>query len=109
MVFLLLRTKALKLTGGADSPKPPAGRGIYAWVMDNNQANNFLTYCNNDMAAQKEVPLLAVVALPANLEVGAAYCVTVKNGVHPAATAFAKALLATPTQTTLAQYGFGAP
>ena len=35
--------------------------------------------------------------------------VTVKRGAHPAAAAFAKALLARPAQTTFAQYGFGAP
>ena len=107
--YAALDAKALKLTGGADSPKAPAGRGTYAWVMDNNQADIFLTYCTNAVAAQKEVPRLAVVALPANLQVGAAYGVTVKNGAHLAAAAFAKALLATPAQTTFAQYGFGAP
>ena len=107
--YATLDAKALKLTGGADSPKAPAGRGTYAWVMDNHQADVFLTYCTNAVAAQKEVPRLAVVALPANLQVGAAYGVTVKNGAHPAAAAFAKALLATPAQTTFAQYGFGAP
>ncbi len=104
-----LDAKALKLTGGADSPKAPPGLSTYAWVMDNNQADIFLTYCTNAVAAQKEVPRLVVVALPANLQVGAAYGVTVKNGAHPAAAAFAKALLAAPAQTTFARYGFGAP
>jgi molybdenum ABC transporter molybdate-binding protein len=107
--YATLDAKALKLTGGANSPKAPAGRGTYAWVMDNNQADIFLTYCTNAVAAQKEVARLAVVALPDNLQVGAAYGVTVKNGAHPAAAAFAKALLATPAQSTLARYGFGAP
>ena len=36
--YAQLDAKALKLTGGADSPKPPAGRGTYAWVMDQRQA-----------------------------------------------------------------------
>jgi len=107
--YATLDAKAFKLTGGADSPKAPTGRGTYAWVMDNNQADIFLTYCTNAVAAQKEVPRLAVVALPANLQVGAAHGVTVKNGAHPAAVAFANALLAKPAQTTFAQYGFGTP
>ena len=107
--YATLDAKALKLTGGADSPKAPAGLSTYAWVMDNNQADIFLTYCTNAVAAQKEVPRLVVVALPANLQVGAAYGVTVKNGAPPAAAAFAKALLATPAQTTFARYGFGTP
>ncbi len=49
-----LQAKALKLTGGADSPKAPPGRGTYAWVMDQGQADVFLTYCTNAVSAQKK-------------------------------------------------------
>ena len=107
--YATLDAKALKLTGGPDSPKAPPGRGTYAWVMDEGRADVFLTYCTNAVAAQQEVPRLKVVALPPALQVGAAYGLTVRQGAPAAAQAFAQALLAPPAQVTLARYGFAAP
>ena len=107
--YAALDAKALKLTGGADSPKPPAGRGTYAWVMDQGQADVFLTYCTNAVASQKEVPRLKLVQVPAALQVGAAYGLTVKRGAPAPAEAFAQALLAPAAQAALARYGFGQP
>jgi molybdenum ABC transporter molybdate-binding protein len=107
--YATLDAKALKLTGGPDSPKAPPGRGTYAWVMDEGRADVFLTYCTNAVAAQQEVPRLKVVALPPALQVGAAYGLTVRQGAPAAAQAFAQALLAPPAQRTLARYGFAAP
>ena len=107
--YATLDAKALKLTGGPDSPKAPTGRGTYAWVMDEGRADVFLTYCTNAVAAQKEVPRLKVVALPPALQVGAAYGLTVRLGAPAPATAFAQALLAPPAQATFARYGFAAP
>lgn len=107
--FAALDAKALKLTGGADSPKPPAGQGTYAWVMDQGQADVFLTYCTNAVASQKEVPRLKLVQMPPALQVGAAYGLTVRRGAPAPAEAFAKALLAPPAQATFARYGFGQP
>ena len=104
-----LERKALQLTGGPASPKAPAGRGTYAWVMDQGQADVFLTYCTNAVVAQQEVPRLKIVAVPANLQVGADYGLTVRMGAHPAAQAFADALLAPPAQAIFARYGFGQP
>jgi molybdate transport system substrate-binding protein len=107
--YAALDAKALKLTGGPDSPKPPAGRGTYAWVMEQGQADVFLTYCTNAVVAQKEVPRLKVVQVPAAFQVGAAYGLTVRRGAPAPAEAFAKALLAPPAQATFARYGFGQP
>lgn len=107
--YAALDAKALKLTGGADSPKPPAGQGTYAWVMDQGQADVFLTYCTNAVAAQKEVPRLKVVQMPAALQVGASYGLTVRSGAPVPAEAFARALLAPRAQATFARYGFGQP
>ena len=107
--YALLDAKALKLTGGADSPKPPAGQGTYAWVMDQRQADVFLTYCTNAVAAQAEVPRLRVVQLPASLQVGAAYGLTVRSGAPAAAQAFARALQELAAQAVLRRLGFGAP
>ena len=107
--YAALDAKALKLTGGADSPKPPAGQGTYAWVMAQGQADVFLTYCTNAVAAQNEVPRLKVVQVPPALQVGASYGLTVRRGAPASADAFAQALLAAPAQATFARYGFGQP
>jgi len=104
-----LQAKALKLTGGADSPKPPSGRGTYAWVMDQSQADVFLTYCTNAVSAQKEVPRLRIVEIPPELQVGAAYGVTVRIGAPQAADAFLRALLAPPAQAVFNRFGFRQP
>ncbi|TWG41086.1 molybdenum ABC transporter molybdate-binding protein [Acidovorax delafieldii] len=107
--YAQLDAKALKLTGGADSPKPPAGRGTYAWVMDQRQVDVFLTYCTNAVAAQAEVPRLHVVQLPAALQVGARYGVTVRADAPAAAQAFASALRQPAAQAVLQRLGFGLP
>ncbi len=107
--YAQLDAKALKLTGGADSPKPPAGRGTYAWVMDQRQADVFLTYCTNAVAAQKEVPRLKVVQLPDNLRVGADYGLGVRQGAPAAAVRFAHSLREPAAQKVLQGLGFGAP
>ena len=107
--YAQLDAKALKLTGGADSPKPPAGRGTYAWVMDQRQADVFLTYCTNAVAAQAEVPRLRVVQLPAALQVGAAYGLAVRSDAPASANTFAQTLLQPPAQAVLQRMGFGKP
>jgi molybdate transport system substrate-binding protein len=104
-----LQAKALKLTGGADSPKPPPGRGTYAWVMDQGQADVFLTYCTNAVSAQKEVPRLRIVEIPLELQVGAAYGVTVRTNAPQAADAFSRALLAPQAQAVFNRFGFRQP
>lgn len=107
--FAALAGKALQLTGGPDSPKPPAGRGTYAWVMEQRQADVFLTYCTNAVATRRELPQLRVVAVPPELQVAAAYGLAVREGAPPAAGAFARFLLAPAAQAVFARLGFGAP
>jgi ABC-type molybdate transport system substrate-binding protein len=107
--YASLDAKALKLTGGADSPKGPVGRSIYAWVMDEGQADVFLTYCTNAVAAQKEVPRLQVVQLPSELQVGAAYALTLGTSAPMSAQLFAQALLQPPAQEVFKRFGFGRP
>ncbi|MFZ5567374.1 MAG: molybdate ABC transporter substrate-binding protein [Pseudomonadota bacterium] len=107
--YVALDAKALQLTGGADSPKPPPGRGTYAWVMDQGQADVFLTYCTNAVAAQKEVPRLKIVQVPPELQVGAAYGLTVRDGAPAAARDFARYLLSEAGQAPLQRLGFGRP
>ena len=107
--YAQLDAKALKLTGGASSPKPPSGRGTYAWVMEQRQADVFLTYCTNAVAAQAELPRLRVVQLPPALQVGAAYGLTVRADAPAGAQAFAQALRQPAAQAVLRRLGFGQP
>ena len=107
--YAALDRKALPLTGGPTSPKAPAGRSTYAWVMDQGQADLFLTYCTNAVVAQRELPRLKIVAIPPALQVGADYGLTVRRGAHPAAQAFADALLSPGAQAVFARHGFGTP
>jgi molybdate transport system substrate-binding protein len=105
----VLEGKALQLTGGADSPKPPAGRGTYAWVMDQGQADVFLTYCTNAVAAQREVPRLKIVAVPESLQVSARYGLTLRTGAEPGAVQLAQFIASPTAQDVLRRYGFGQP
>ena len=107
--YAALDAKALKLTGGPDSPKPPPGRGTYAWVMEQGQADVFLTYCTNAVASRREVQNLKIVELPPELQVGAAYGLTVRSGAPAAARQFALFVLSPPAQAVFARLGFGSP
>lgn len=104
-----LETKALQLTGGESSKKAPAGRNTYGWVMENNRADIFLTYCTNAVLAQKEVPNLKVVQLPKELAVGANYGLVVLKAAKPDAWKLAMFVLSEKGQSILANYGFNAP
>lgn len=97
------------MTGGADSPKPPAGRGTYAWVMDQGQAELFLTYCTNAVAAQREVPRLKIVAVPEALQVSARYGLSWRTGADAGAGQLAQFILSPAAQAVLRSYGFGQP
>jgi molybdenum ABC transporter molybdate-binding protein len=104
-----LEAKALKLTGAADSAKPPAGRVVYGWHVAEGRADIFLTYCTNVIAAQKQNPGQQIVQLPDELAVGADYGLTVVNGAPAAAQKFAEFILSADGQNILVGYGVAAP
>tara|TARA_R110002049_G_scaffold53904_6_gene150394 strand:- start:373 stop:1173 length:801 start_codon:yes stop_codon:yes gene_type:complete len=106
--FAALDAKALKLTGGPDSAKAPEGRNPYAWVMDKGRADVFLTYCTNAVAAQKELPELQIIEIPAELSVGATYGMSVPDGAPDAARALADYIRSSAAQEVFRKYGFGA-
>ncbi len=101
-----LEAKALQLTGGPDSAVPPTGRNPYAWVMTEDRADLFLTYCTNAVLAQRDTPTLQIVQLPDTLAVGADYGLTVLNGASAEAADLASFILAPEGQNILAGYGF---
>lgn len=106
--FKTLDAKALKLTGGPDSAKPPQDKFLYAWVMEQKRADVFLTYCTNSVMAAKQSQDLKVVALPDNLAVGADYGLTVV-GKSKAAQDLAAFILGADGQKILGGYGFAPP
>jgi ABC-type molybdate transport system substrate-binding protein len=103
-----LKGKALQLTGGPDSPKPATERSVYGWVMAEDRADVFLTYCTNAVVAAAEVPALRIVEIPDALAVGADYGLVVLSR-RPEAQALADFILSADGQAILAAYGFGPP
>jgi molybdenum ABC transporter molybdate-binding protein len=101
-----LETKALLLTGAADSAKPPAGRNVYGWHVAEGRADIFLTYATNAIEARKQNPDQVMVPLPDELAVSADYGLTVINGAPPAAHEFAKFVLSADAQAILGRHGF---
>jgi molybdenum ABC transporter molybdate-binding protein len=102
-----LAGKALQLTGGPTSEKAPAGKNQYAWVMASGKADVFLTYCTNAVLAQKEVPSLQIVQIPAELNVGAEYGMIVLKDAPMPATLLAHFILGEEGQAILLKHGFG--
>lgn len=104
-----LKAKALQLTGGPNSPPPPADRSAYGALMAAGQADVFLTYCTNVQTARAEVPGLQVLEIPERINVAADYGTTVLEPASPAALRFAEYLLSPPAQQRLRTLGFAAP
>jgi molybdate transport system substrate-binding protein len=104
-----LKRKALQLTGGPSSPKPPAGRSVYGELVAAGQADAFITYCTNASAARREQPTLQVLAVPAAVNVSALYGLVLLNPATPLAQAYASFLLGPQGQAVLASHGFSAP
>ena len=105
----ILEKKALQLTGGPNSAPPPANRSVYGALIAGGQADIFLTYCTNAVAAVRENADQLVVALPDPLAVGAEYGLIVMNGASANAAKFATYILGAEGQQLLAKHGFAPP
>ena len=106
--FSTLGKKALKLTGGPNSPPPPPGRNTYGALVEKGEADIFLTYCTNAVLAKHEAGALQIVALPPALAVGADYGLTVLNGASPEANRLAFYMMSPSGQAIFAKHGFSA-
>jgi ABC-type molybdate transport system substrate-binding protein len=104
--YKALDAKALKLTGGPNSPAPPPDRSIYGVMIAERKADIFLTYCTNAMQAVREVPGARMVAVPELLAVGADYGLTTLNDAPASGARFGAFVLSPPAQRLLAQHGF---
>ncbi|MEO8280269.1 MAG: molybdate ABC transporter substrate-binding protein [Ideonella sp.] len=105
----VLKAKALQLTGGPNSPQPPAGRSVYAELVATGQADAFVTYCTNASLARREQPTLQILPVPENINVSALYGVALLDPADPHAKAYTRFLLGPIGQQILADYGFSAP
>jgi molybdate transport system substrate-binding protein len=106
--FAMLSGKALQLTGGPQSPPPPANRNVYGVLVAEGAADVFITYCTNAVLAQREQPTLQVVNVPEAINVSADYGITLLTAPSAAAQGFVDALLAPAGQAVLARHGFSA-
>ncbi|AWN39178.1 molybdate ABC transporter substrate-binding protein [Methylobacterium radiodurans] len=107
--FAALDDKALRLTGGPASPRPPTGRSVYGAIIERGEADLFLTYCTNARVAALEVAGAGVIDLPEAVAVGADYGLTVINGASEGAYRLALFILSPEGQNILARHGFAAP
>lgn len=101
-----LEAKALQLTGGPNSEKGPEGRNTYGWVMSENRADVFLTYCTNAALAKKDTESLQIIEVPEALSVGADYGLMVLESAPEGASSLAEFILGPDGQAILAAYGF---
>jgi molybdate transport system substrate-binding protein len=101
-----LEQKALQLVGGPTSAPTPPGISAYGWHMREGNADIFLAYCTGATEAKEQVPGLTIIALPAELAVGADYGLTVVRGAVPAAQQFADFVLSPTGQEIMAKFGF---
>lgn len=104
-----LKAKALQLTGGADSPRPPAGSNVYAHLVSSGQADVFVTYCTNAALARRQVPALQSWPIPEAINVSARYGLVQLTPDTAPGKAYAAYLLGPAGQAILAAHGFGAP
>jgi molybdate transport system substrate-binding protein len=104
-----LKAKALQLTGGPDSPQPPAGRNLYGKLVDEGAADIFITYCTSATEAKQQLPSLQVLAVPDAINASAVYGIAAVRPASPAARAFIDFVTGHQGQKILGTYGFSAP
>ncbi len=104
-----LKQRALQLTGGPQSPPPPAGRNVYGMLVAQGQADVFITYCTNAASAVVEEPTLKMLPIEAAINVSATYGVATMKGAGALATRFLDHLMGPEGQARLRALGFSAP
>ena len=104
--FAALSAKALQLTGGPQSPPPPANRNVYGMLVVQGAADLFITYCTNAVLAQREEPALQVVTVPEAINVSAGYGIASLSPPSVLGQGFVDFLLAPAGQAVLARHGF---
>ena len=101
-----LKQRALQLTGGPQSPPPPANRNVYGALVAQGQADVFITYCTNAAIALNEEPQLKSLPIEKSINVSATYGVATMKGASPTAQRFLDHLLGPQGQQRLRALGF---
>lgn len=96
--------KAQQLVGGPSMAPLVPGQGPSEGVFLSGRADVMLGYCSGADTLRRTLPDLAAVALPAALEVGPEYGMTVLSA-NPAAARFALFVMSRPGQAILKQHG----
>ena len=104
-----LKAKALQLTGGPSSPPPAAGRNLYGEIIASGQADVFVTYCTNAIAARRDHGALQVLEVPEAINISARYGLALLEPAGTEAETYAQFLLGAKGQAILAVHGFMAP
>ena len=104
-----LKAKALQLTGGPNSPQPPAGRSLYGMMVDEGKADVFITYCTNAAEAKQQFGSQQVLAIPDAINVSAVYGMATVAPAGAHAKAFVDFVINPTGQRILETYGFSAP
>lgn len=99
-----LESKAQQLVGGPSMAPLVPGQGPSEGVFLSGRADIMLGYCSGAGTLRRTLPDLAAVPLPAPLEVGPEYGMTVLSP-NPAAARFALFVMSGPGQAILAQHG----
>ncbi len=99
-----LEGKAQQLVGSPGMAPLVPGQGPSEGVFLSGRADVMLGYCSGTDTLRRAVPDLAAVPLPAELEVGPEYGMTVLSA-NPAAARFALFVMSGPGQAILARYG----
>jgi molybdate transport system substrate-binding protein len=103
----ILDDKAIRLIGGRDAVKIPAGQESTAYLLlVGKQADIMLTYCSGAQAAVQAEPRLRILQLPANLSVDASFGYTVLTGSKPEAADFGRYLESETAQKIFLKNGF---
>jgi molybdate transport system substrate-binding protein len=103
-----LKNKALKLVGGPQAEKIPAGRGAIPYLLETGKADLFIAYCTTGKQAAQESVALTVANLPAALTEIADYGLVVLKDAAPDAAHFALFMLSETGQAIFAKRGFEA-
>ena len=102
----VLKQRALQLTGGPQSPPPPANRNVYGALVAQGQADVFITYCTNAAIALTAEPQLKSLPYEQSINVSATYGVATMKGASPIAQRFLDHLLGPQGQQRLRALGF---
>ncbi len=104
----VLDAKALRLIGGTDAVRIPAGADIGVYLLLTvNRGDAFLAYCSGFVATiAQSAGALRSLDMPADLAVSANYGLTVRTGAPPAAATLRAFILSPAGQSILQRYGF---